>query len=76
MYLEIGDFDALRESIANYESIDAIGLAKQIEGHDSADFRRISALIYRKNKKFTESINASKHDKQYRVGLFLTLGCY
>lgn len=66
LYLEIGDFDALRESIANYESIDAIGLAKQIEGHDSADFRRISALIYRKNKKFAESINASKHDKQYR----------
>lgn len=67
LYLEIGDFEALRESIANYESIDAIGLAKQIEGHDSPEFRRISALIYRRNKKYTESINASKGDKQYRV---------
>jgi clathrin heavy chain len=67
LYLEIGDFEALRESIANYESIDAIGLAKQIEGHDSPEFRRISALIYRRNKKFQESINASKTDKQYKV---------
>lgn len=67
LYLEIGDFQALRESIANYESIDAIGLAKQIEGHDSPEFRRISALIYRRNKKYLESINASKADKQYRV---------
>lgn len=67
LYLEIGDFTALRESIANYESIDAIGLAKQIEGHDSPEFRRISALIYRRNKKYAESINASKGDKQFRV---------
>ena len=67
LYLEIGDFEALRESIANYESIDAIGLAKQIEGHDSPEFRRISALIYRRNKKYVESINASKGDKQFRV---------
>lgn len=66
LYLEIGDFEALRESIANYDSIDAIGLAKQIEGNDNPEFRRISALIYRKNKKFQESINASKGDKQYR----------
>jgi clathrin heavy chain len=68
LYLEIGDFDALRDSIANYESIDAIGLAKQIEGHNNPEFRRISALIYRKNKKFAESIATSKSDKQYRVG--------
>lgn len=67
LYLEIDDFDALRESIATYQSIDAISLAKEIEGHDNAEFRRISALIFRKNKKYKKSIEISKGDKQYRV---------
>jgi clathrin heavy chain len=67
LYLEIEDFDALRNSIAKFESIDALGLAKQIEGHDNEEFRRISALIFRKNKKYEKSIEISKHDKQYRV---------
>lgn len=82
LYLEIEDFDALRQSIANFESIDALGLAKQIEGHDNEEFRRISALIFRRNKKYKKSIELSKGDKQFRVSSisshkFLTsLGCY
>jgi len=34
--------------------------------HDNPQFRRISSLIYRTNKKFNESIELSKRDKQYR----------
>ena len=67
LYLEIEDFEALRESIATYQSIDAMSLAKKIEGHDNAEFRRISALIFRKNKKYAKSIEISKGDQQYRV---------
>lgn len=66
LYLEIGDFQALRKSIAEYDSINAIELASQIQEHDSEDFRRISALIYRRNKKYEKSINISKGDKCYR----------
>lgn len=67
LYLEIEDFEALRDSISKYESIDALGLAKKIEGHDNEEFRRISALIFRKNKKYDKSIELSKQDRQYRV---------
>ena len=70
LYLELEDFDALRDSITSYESIDSISLAKQMQVHDNPQFRRISSLIFRKNKKFSESIELSKRDKQYRVNNF------
>lgn len=66
IYFDVEDYEALRNSILNYDSIDAIGLAKQIEGSDNPEFRRISALIYRKNKKFRESIEISIADGNYR----------
>jgi len=66
LYLEVEDFEALRNSISTYESIDSIALAKQMQSHDNPQFRRISSLIYKKNKKYHESIELSKRDKQYR----------
>ena len=66
VYLEMEDYEALRNSILTYDSIDAIGLAKQIEGSNHPEFRRISSLIYRKNKKFKESIELSINDHHYR----------
>ena len=66
IYLEIHDYDALRNSILTYDQIDAIGLAKLIESSDHPEFRRISSLIYRKNKKFNESIELSINDGHFR----------
>jgi len=66
LYLENEDFDALRNSISTYGSIDSISLAKSMQMHDNPQFRRISSLIYRTNKKYNESIELSKRDKQYR----------
>lgn len=66
IYLEMEDYESLRNSIQNFDSIDAIGLAKQIEGSDHPEFRRISSLIYRKNKKFKESIEISIGDGHFR----------
>ncbi len=50
----------------NYDSFDAIGLAKKIQGSDHPEFRRISSLIYRKNKMFKKSIEISITDRHYR----------
>lgn len=66
IYLEVEDYEALRHSISTYDSIDAISLAKQIEGSEHPEFRRISSLIYRKNKKFKESIDISLTDGHFR----------
>ena len=66
IYLEIHDYEAFRNSILCYDQIDAIGLAKMIESLNHPEFRRISSLIYGKNKKFNESIELSIDDEHYR----------
>lgn len=52
--------DSLKDSILEYSSFDQLSLAKKIENHDLLEFRRISALVYRKNKKYQQSIEISK----------------
>lgn len=66
LYLEIEDYEALRNSILNYDSFDAIALAQKIEGSDNPEFRRISALIFRKNKMYKKSIEILITDRHYR----------
>lgn len=58
--LEEEDADSLKTSILEYTSFDQLSLAKKIENHNLLEFRRISALVYRKNKKFQQSIEISK----------------
>lgn len=66
LYLDIEDYDSLRESIEKYPNIDSYNLAKATESHALLEFRRIAALLYRKNGKFEQSINLSKKDEIYR----------
>lgn len=66
LYLDIEDYESLRESIEKYPNIDSYNLAKATEGHHLLEFRRIAAYLYRKNGKFEQSINLSKKDEIYR----------
>jgi clathrin heavy chain len=66
IYMEMEDYSALRDSIMNYDSFDALKLAEQIQGSEHPEFRRISSLIYRKNKRYEESIELSITDQHYR----------
>lgn len=66
LYLDIEDYESLRESIEKYPNIDSYNLAKATENHHLLEFRRIAALLYRKNGKFEQSINLSKKDEIYR----------
>lgn len=50
----------------NYDSFDALALAGKIEGSDNPEFRRISALIFRKNKMYKKSIEILITDHHYR----------
>ena len=67
VYLDSDDFEALRQSVTQYENIDQLSLAKATEKHELLEFRRISAYLYRKNQKYEQSINLSKQDEQFRV---------
>ena len=60
IFIEEEDPESLKTSILKYSAYDQLTLAKKIENHPILEFKRISALVYRKNKKFAESIEISK----------------
>lgn len=49
-----------------YDNFESLNLAQRLENHDLLDFRRIAAIIYRKNKKFGKSIEISKKDELWK----------
>jgi len=52
----------LRTSIDSYDKFDQIALAQQVENHELLEFRRISAYLYKLNKRWEKSIELSKGD--------------
>jgi len=55
-------FKQLRDSINAYDKFDQIALAQKLEAHELLEFRRISAYIYKLNKRYDRSIELSKAD--------------
>ena len=66
IYLEKQDYNSLRQSIKDFDSFESIQLASELETHDLLDCRRISALLYRKNKRYQKSLEISKKDELYK----------
>jgi len=61
--VEEEDFEALRESVDERDAFDQVALAQKLEKHELLEFRRIAAYIFKKNKRFAESVRISKADK-------------
>jgi len=57
------EFRRLRESVDAYKTFDQIALAQQLERHDLMELRRISAHLYKVNKRHSQSIELSKTDE-------------
>lgn len=55
----------LKQSILNYDSIDSIQLAKEMTNSNNQELKKISSIIFRKNKKFKESIEISLENEEY-----------
>lgn len=64
--VEDEDYQGLRESIDSFDNFDQISLAQKLEKHELLEFRRIAAYMYRKNKRYAQSIKLSKADKMYK----------
>lgn len=52
LYIEEQDYEALKASIDEFQNIDAIALAQQLEKSDLLEFRRIAAHLYKQNKRY------------------------
>lgn len=66
LYIDDEDYTALRDSIDSHDNFDQIALAVKIENHELLEFRRLAAALYRKNKRWAQSVSLSKADKMYK----------
>ena len=66
LLVEEEDFDGLRISIDDHDNFDQVEFAQGIEKHELLEFRRIAAYLYRKNRRFAQSVALSKRDKMYK----------
>eukprot|EP00746_Dinoflagellata_sp_MGD_P067668 gnl/MRDRNA2_/MRDRNA2_27935_c0_seq2.p1 gnl/MRDRNA2_/MRDRNA2_27935_c0~~gnl/MRDRNA2_/MRDRNA2_27935_c0_seq2.p1 ORF type:complete len:1218 (-),score=298.35 gnl/MRDRNA2_/MRDRNA2_27935_c0_seq2:236-3889(-) len=66
LYVEMELFEDLRSSIEEFDNFDQIGLAQKLEKHELLEMRRIAALLYKKNKRYKQSIDLSKQDKMFQ----------
>ncbi|KAF7731429.1 hypothetical protein EC973_000237 [Apophysomyces ossiformis] len=66
LFIEEEDYQSLRDSIDHYDNHDPIDLAKRLEKHELLEFRRIAAHLYKKNKRWRQSIALSKQDRLFK----------
>merc|ERR1711935_89276 len=66
LYVEDEDYEALRKSIDRFNNFNMIALASKLATHELLEFRRISAYVYRCNKKWSQSIDLSKNDRMWK----------
>ncbi|OSD03000.1 clathrin heavy chain [Trametes coccinea BRFM310] len=66
LLIEEEDYKTLRDSIDSFDNFNNMKLARELEKHELLEFRRLAAHIYKKNKKWEESIALSKQDKLYK----------
>mmetsp|Transcript_41540 Transcript_41540/g.125894 ORF Transcript_41540/g.125894 Transcript_41540/m.125894 type:complete len:1727 (-) Transcript_41540:124-5304(-) len=66
LYIEDEDYESLRKSIDSFNNFNMIALASKLSTHELLEFRRISAYVYRINKKWNHSIDLSKNDRMWK----------
>jgi len=66
VYLEAEQHEELRQSIEDFDNFDQIALAQRLERHELVEMRRIAALVYKKNKRYKQSLELSKQDGMHR----------
>ncbi|KXS18347.1 clathrin heavy chain [Gonapodya prolifera JEL478] len=66
LLIEEEDYKSLRDSIDHFENFDSVALALRLEKHELLEFRRIAAHLYKKNKRWRQSMALSKQDKLFK----------
>ncbi|KAH7058366.1 clathrin heavy chain [Linnemannia elongata] len=66
LLIEEEDYVRLRKSIDTNTNFDNLALAGRLESHELLEFRRIAAHLYKRNKKWRQSMTLSKQDRLYK----------
>jgi len=72
LYVQEEDHEALAEGVCNYSNFDAIEMAQMCEKHELLQFRRIGAMLYKRSKKWSQSVALSKQDKVWDEAIATT----
>ena len=65
LYVQQEDHEALAAGVVEYTNFDGIEMAQMCEKHPLLQFRRIGAMLYKRSKKWAQSVALSKQDKVY-----------
>lgn len=60
------EHEALRASVDAQDKFDQLALAAQLEKHDLMEFRRVAALLYKRNGRWRHAVLLSQRDKMYK----------
>ena len=60
------DYKSLKQSIERFNNFDNLSLAQKLKNHSSVEFRRVAAILFRKNNRFEDSVALSKKDSLYK----------
>jgi clathrin heavy chain len=63
LYVQEEDHEALGAAVVEFTNFDSLEMAQLCKSHGLLQFRRIGAMLYRRAKKWGESIALSKEDK-------------
>ncbi|KAG0245932.1 putative CHC1-clathrin heavy chain [Mortierella sp. GBAus27b] len=66
LMIEEEDYENLRKSVDTHDNFDNLALAGRLEAHELLEFRRIAAHLYKRNKKWRQSMTLSKQDRLYK----------
>lgn len=66
IYILEEDYESLRTSIDDFDNFDQIFLAQKVERHELLEFRRIAAYLYKRNKRWLQSVQLSKGDRMFK----------
>lgn len=66
LVIEEEDYKALQDAVDAYDKFDQLGLAATLETHDLIFFKKIAALLYRRNKKWAKCLTILKNEKLWK----------
>lgn len=69
LMIEEEDYNALQTAVDAYDKFDQLALASRLETHELIFFKRIGALLYRRNKKWAKSLNILKQEKLWKEAI-------
>jgi len=72
LYVQEEDHEALAAGVVEWTNFDAVEMAHLCEKHELLQFRRIGAMLYKRSKKWTQSVALSKKDKVWDEAICTT----